>query len=197
MNTTVFRMCATCNDMRVFDYCPERIQENGFICRHCKCFEILKETPAVRHVKEDLGIIKSEVGLMPDEDRDITKKEGRVPEKDLKPQYTIKDTPEPNFAHITCSCGHSFMADPDLPFACVQCTKEEKPKADPLETQVGGDHYSRMKIQPIEYIQANDLGFEEGNIVKYVTRHKFKNGAEDIKKIKHYCDLLLKRYEDV
>ena len=60
-----------------------------------------------------------------------------------------------------------------------------------LNVQEGGGHYKVCKIQPIEYITANDLGYIEGNIVKYITRHKDKNGAEDIKKIIHYCELLL------
>lgn len=60
-----------------------------------------------------------------------------------------------------------------------------------LATQQGGTHYKDLKIQPIEYIHANKLGYIEGNIVKYITRHKEKNGAEDIKKIIHYCELLL------
>ena len=61
----------------------------------------------------------------------------------------------------------------------------------PLDVQTGGSHYKDTAIQPIEYIHANNLGFIEGNIVKYITRHKAKNGIEDIKKIKHYCDLLI------
>lgn len=62
----------------------------------------------------------------------------------------------------------------------------------PLNIQEGGSHYKGCKIQPIEYIVANNLDFMQGNIVKYITRHKSKNGAEDIRKIKHYCDLILK-----
>ncbi len=47
--------------------------------------------------------------------------------------------------------------------------------------QVGGDHYKKCTIQPIEYIYANELDFFEGNIVKYVTRHRTKGeGAKDI-----------------
>ena len=60
-----------------------------------------------------------------------------------------------------------------------------------LKKQVGGQHYASMKIQPVQFITANDLGFLEGNIVKYVCRHHAKNGAEDIKKAIHYCELLL------
>ena len=59
-----------------------------------------------------------------------------------------------------------------------------------LKRQEGGDHYD-LPIQPLEYIHANQLGYIEGNIIKYATRHKKKNGVEDIKKIIHYCELLL------
>ena len=60
-----------------------------------------------------------------------------------------------------------------------------------LETQVGGDHYRKYKIQPIEFINANGLSFLAGNIVKYATRYKDKGGAEDVKKIIHYAKLIL------
>lgn len=64
-------------------------------------------------------------------------------------------------------------------------------EATALQKQVGGAHYAEMAIQPIEFITANDLSFLEGNIIKYVCRHKNKNGADDIKKAIHYCELLL------
>lgn len=57
--------------------------------------------------------------------------------------------------------------------------------------QVGGDHYCQMAIQPAEYAQINNLNFIEGCVVKYVSRHKKKNGAEDIKKAIHFLNLLL------
>ena len=66
-----------------------------------------------------------------------------------------------------------------------------------LNKQVGGKHYASMKIQPVEFITANELGFLEGNVVKYICRHHAKNGAEDIKKAIHYCELLLQtKYGD-
>lgn len=65
-----------------------------------------------------------------------------------------------------------------------------------LETQIGGEHY-KGAIQPVEFIQANGLGFIEGNVVKYVARHRNKNGAEDIRKAIHYLELLLElEYND-
>ena len=60
-----------------------------------------------------------------------------------------------------------------------------------LDIQEGGDHYKKLKIQPIEYIHANDLDFLQGNVVKYITRHKDKNGAADVRKALHYCQLIL------
>lgn len=60
-----------------------------------------------------------------------------------------------------------------------------------LAVQVGGTHYKDFAIQPVEYIHANKLGFCEGNVVKYITRHAAKNGADDIRKVIHYCQLLL------
>lgn len=58
--------------------------------------------------------------------------------------------------------------------------------------EIGGTHYEQMKIQPTEYIHANGLDFFEGNVVKYITRHRFKNGAEDVKKAIDYCLMILK-----
>lgn len=58
-------------------------------------------------------------------------------------------------------------------------------------TQVGGEHYKRQAIQPWDYIIANQLGFLEGNVVKYVTRHRGKGGVEDLRKARHYLDKLI------
>lgn len=64
--------------------------------------------------------------------------------------------------------------------------------SDALAKQVGGDHYKSFAIQPIEYIHRNGLDYLAGNVVKYVSRHKAKNGAADIKKAIHYLELILK-----
>jgi transposase-like protein len=65
------------------------------------------------------------------------------------------------------------------------------PLPNPLMTQVGGDYYKSMEIQPIEYIMANDLNFLEGCIVKRISRWRDKGGVEDLEKIKHEVDLLI------
>ena len=62
-----------------------------------------------------------------------------------------------------------------------------------MSEQVGGDHYAVMKIQPIEFILANQLGFCEGNVIKYLCRYKRKNGLEDLKKARQYLDFLIER----
>ena len=59
------------------------------------------------------------------------------------------------------------------------------------DVQVGGTHYKDMTIQPVEYIHKNGLSFLEGNVVKYITRHRAKNGKADVEKALHYCQLIL------
>ena len=64
------------------------------------------------------------------------------------------------------------------------------------DTQVGGDHYNRYTIQPVDFIIANNLDWCEANAVKYITRCKDKNGVEDIKKAIHYLEILLERLQN-
>lgn len=59
------------------------------------------------------------------------------------------------------------------------------------DRQEGGDHYKDKAIQPWDYIVGNELGYLEGNVVKYVSRWKDKNGIEDLKKARHYLDKLI------
>jgi hypothetical protein len=60
-----------------------------------------------------------------------------------------------------------------------------------LARQEGGNHYKDLPIQPVEYIHANGIGYFEGNVIKYVSRWKAKNGIDDLKKARHYLDLLI------
>jgi hypothetical protein len=61
--------------------------------------------------------------------------------------------------------------------------------------QIGGDHYKSKAIQPWDYIAANNLGFFEGNIVKYITRWREKGGNADLLKARHYLDKLIELEE--
>jgi len=58
-------------------------------------------------------------------------------------------------------------------------------------TQIGGNHYAKCKVQPWDYVAANDLGYFEGSIIKYVTRWRDKGGVEDLKKARHFLDKLI------
>ena len=61
----------------------------------------------------------------------------------------------------------------------------------PLTKQVAGDHYKKLKIQPIEYIHANNIPFAEGSAIKYLTRWRDKGGIADLEKAKHFIELLI------
>lgn len=85
--------------------------------------------------------------------------------------------------------------------------KEEKKEPAPIpkteikgeesasDKQVGGTHY-KGDLQPIDVIDSWGLDFYEGSALKYLARHRKKNGAEDIKKAIHYLELLLERQYD-
>lgn len=60
-----------------------------------------------------------------------------------------------------------------------------------LDKQVGGSHYKDFKIQPIEFIHANDIGFVEGCAIKYLCRWRAKGGIQDLEKVQHYIQILI------
>lgn len=71
----------------------------------------------------------------------------------------------------------------------------EWPKASAFNDQIGGNHYKDMVVQPLEFIVKNEIPFLEGNVIKYVVRWTRKNGIEDLKKARHYLDLLIEMEE--
>lgn len=77
------------------------------------------------------------------------------------------------------------------PYVFHACNFELVKKETPLAIQHGGTHYKKLKIQPVEYIMANDIPYMEGNVIKYVSRWKDKGGIEDLKKAKHYLEILI------
>lgn len=60
-----------------------------------------------------------------------------------------------------------------------------------LQVQVGGNHYKDKPIQPVEYCMANGIPFMEGNVIKYCTRWRDKGGVQDLKKARHFLDMLI------
>lgn len=63
--------------------------------------------------------------------------------------------------------------------------------------QVGGKHYYNTQIQPWDYIHSNGIGYLAGNVIKYVSRYKDKNGLEDLYKAKHYIEKLIEEEHKV
>lgn len=61
--------------------------------------------------------------------------------------------------------------------------------------QEGGDHYKNKGIQPIEFVLSNRMGFAEGSVIKYVTRWKDKGGLQDLRKARHFLDMLIEFHE--
>ena len=59
------------------------------------------------------------------------------------------------------------------------------------KNQIGGNHYQDLVIQPTDYIIKNNIPFAEGNVIKYVIRHKQKGKEQDIKKAIHYLSMIL------
>lgn len=55
----------------------------------------------------------------------------------------------------------------------------------------GPEHYKDKPMQPWDFIVANNLGYLEGNVVKYVSRWRQKGGVEDLRKAKHYIEKLI------
>ena len=102
---------------------------------------------------------------------------------------------DPMFREITeHDCPTRYMDETQVMPAIPATMKDRYDfhvEPDPYKTQVGGEHYKKYAIQPTEYIIKNKLNFCEGNVIKYVTRYKDKNGIEDLKKARHYLDILI------
>ncbi len=64
-----------------------------------------------------------------------------------------------------------------------------------MDNQVGGNHYSKYKIQVVDIIDDHNLDFYEGNILKYLLRYKDKNGVQDLYKLEHYLQMIIKKTE--
>ena len=63
--------------------------------------------------------------------------------------------------------------------------------------QIGGTHYKKMKIQPSKFVIENKLLFPEGSVIKYICRHPYKGGKEDLLKAIHFIEMIIERdYRD-
>nr|DAK25705.1 MAG TPA: nucelotide kinase [Caudoviricetes sp.] len=71
----------------------------------------------------------------------------------------------------------------------------EANKCTAFSEQIGGSHYKDMPFQPICLIGSLNLDFFQGNVVKYVSRYKLKDGVRDLEKAKHYCRMAMELAE--
>lgn len=104
-------------------------------------------------------------------------------------------TATPLYPYRCGVCGHEWSAR-ENPDSCPRCNQvfastQARIQAAALGRQEGGNHYKDMAIQPVEFIHKNGIGYFEGNVIKYVSRWRAKNGIEDLKKARHYIDLLI------
>lgn len=111
-----------------------------------------------------VSIVPPPIGWPYDEIRENSNRDWNPCKADWDPVYTPHGTPNP-----TATIPGILAAD----------------------KQVGGDHYKQYPIQPYEYNQRNGLRYLEGNVVKYVTRHRNKHGKEDLLKALHCIELLI------
>jgi hypothetical protein len=98
----------------------------------------------------------------------------------ISSSYAYKLQERARATTLTTFLAESYAAEP-----------EPERIATALDVQVGGDHYKKFPIQPVEFIHANGIPFIEGNIIKYIVRWREKNGIKDLEKVKHYVDLLI------
>jgi hypothetical protein len=109
--------------------------------------------------------------------------------------YTIKSlNKNKKNAAKAASIGKQDIPTPlqDIPTPLQDfATRVDGKGSSPDETQVGGDHYKDNEIQVWDAIHDWGLGYFSGNVIKYVARHRKKNGVEDLKKARHYLDKLI------
>jgi len=61
------------------------------------------------------------------------------------------------------------------------------------DKQIGGKHYQKFSIQPSKFVVENKLLFPEGSAIKYICRHPYKNGKEDLLKAIHFIEMIIER----
>lgn len=86
---------------------------------------------------------------------------------------------------------NAFGSDENCNYCEFEFNEFKAAQQTPLQTQVSGSHYKDLKIQPVEYIHGNGIPFIEGCVIKYVTRWRAKGGVDDLKKARHFLDILI------
>ena len=63
----------------------------------------------------------------------------------------------------------------------------------PYDTQIGGTHYQKFKIQPSKFVIENELLYPEGCVIKYILRHRLKGKKQDLEKAIHFIEMIIER----
>lgn len=109
---------------------------------------------------------------------------------DFHPTHVMMDVGG-GYKYCALCCRHTGLAFDEDALKRHPCPKRQATTTTPPTAntrQEGGDHYRKLPIQPWDYIAANNLDFFQGNIVRYVTRFRDKNGVEDLRKARHFLD---------
>lgn len=61
---------------------------------------------------------------------------------------------------------------------------------------INPSHYRQGNIEVIDFILDQKLGYLDGNVIKYISRYKYKNGLEDLNKAKWYINKLIEEYNE-
>lgn len=72
---------------------------------------------------------------------------------------------------------------------------EEEDKSPMMTDDINPTYYRSESGQVIDIIEDYNLGFHEGNAIKYIIRHKQKGGIKDLKKARWYIDRLISQKE--
>ena len=94
---------------------------------------------------------------------------------------------------------HHALEERDLPLVDDNTSREELDMLRrPFEKEevTNPKHYNERKMEPLDYIIANELDFLEGNIIKYITRYTYKGGVNDLLKARTYLEKLIERERD-
>ena len=81
----------------------------------------------------------------------------------------------------------SVLINTDYFYVCPTCRSHDAEEKD----NINPDHYGNSGIDVIDFCQANNLDFMQGNVIKYITRYRKKNGLEDVRKAVEYINRIL------
>lgn len=114
---------------------------------------------------------------------------GKCPVKsDARVEVRFRDRCTGRYQASSLRWGHMNVESDIIAYRVCE---PEKPKESANAVQIGGEHYKVRKIQPWDYIVANDIPYLEGNVIKYVSRWRDKGGLDDLRKAQHYLQKLI------